>query len=115
MPTLNFLRLVKKIFGAESLRYTNPVKSNIKKVALCGGSGFSLLPKAITARADVFITADVKYHNFFDAKNKLLLVDIGHFESEQFSLEIISSLLKKNFVNFAVYITEKNSNPINYL
>ncbi|HUX54631.1 MAG TPA: Nif3-like dinuclear metal center hexameric protein [Williamwhitmania sp.] len=115
IPPAEFLQLVKKVFGAECLRYTSPVKSSVQRVALCGGSGFSLLPKAIAAKADAYITADVKYHNFFDAKGKLLLVDIGHFESEQFSLEIISSLLKKKFANFAVYIAEKNSNPINYL
>lgn len=115
MPSKEFLRQVKEIFGAECLRYTDPVKSQVHRIAFCGGSGFSLLPKAIAAKADAYVTADVKYHNFFDAKGKLLLVDVGHFESEQFSLEIISSLLKKNFANFAVYIAEKNSNPINYL
>jgi len=110
-----FLTLVKKIFSVPSVRYTNPVSKTISRVAVCGGSGSSLLGKAIASGAQAFITGDIKYHNFFDAKGKLLLMDIGHFESEYSSLEILSSLIKKNFPNFAVYRAETNSNPINYL
>jgi putative NIF3 family GTP cyclohydrolase 1 type 2 len=87
----------------------------IKKVAVCGGSGVSLLPVAIASGADVFITADIKYHNFFDADNKILLVDAGHFETEKFSSEILKDLIKKKFPKFAVRFSETNTNPINYL
>ncbi len=111
----DFLLHVKKTFGAMGVRYTAPASTTISRVAMCGGSGSSLIGKAIASGAQAFITGDIKYHNFFDAKGKLLLMDIGHFESEYFSLEIISDLLKKNFPNFAVYIAETKSNPINYL
>lgn len=111
----DFLAVVKNTYRVPCIRYTNAVSKTISRVAVCGGSGYSLLEKAISSGAQAFITGDVKYHNFFDAKGKLMLMDIGHFESEYSSLEIISSLLKKNFPNFAVYIAETNSNPINYL
>ena len=86
----------------------------VKKVALCGGSGSSMLGDAIASGADVFVTADIKYHNFFEADNKILLVDIGHFESEKFSPEILYDLIIKKFPKFAVRFSETNTNPINY-
>lgn len=115
MSVKDFLLHVKDTFGALGVRYTTAASETITRVAMCGGSGSSLIGKAIASGAQAFITGDIKYHNFFDAKGKLLLMDIGHFESEYFSLEIISDLLKKNFPNFAVYIAETKSNPIKYL
>jgi dinuclear metal center YbgI/SA1388 family protein len=112
---MEFLNKIKKTFSAKSIRYTKLLKKPIIKVAVCGGSGSSLLNKAIANNADIFISADFKYHQFFDADNKIIIADIGHFESEQVTKDLIYDLLIKKFPNFAVRKTEINSNPINYL
>ncbi len=112
---VDFLKLVSAQFDAEGIRYSDPTGRPVKKVALCGGSGASLLSNAIGAGADAFVTADVKYHNFFDALNTILLVDAGHFESEKFTTEILYDLIIKKFPKFAVRFSETNTNPINYL
>jgi putative NIF3 family GTP cyclohydrolase 1 type 2 len=82
---------------------------------MCGGAGASLLNAAIMSGADAFITADIKYHNFFDADNRILLVDAGHFETEKFSTEILYDLIIKKIPKFAVRFSKINTNPINYL
>ena len=87
----------------------------IKKVAVCGGSGSFLLKNAIEKKADILITSDFKYHQFFEGNNKILIADIGHYESEQFTIELISDLLIKKFINFAIRKTSVYTNPINYL
>ena len=87
----------------------------IKRVAICGGSGSFLLNKAIAASADVFITGDFKYHQFFDADNQIIIADVGHYESEQFTSELIYEILNEKIPNFAVRLTAKNTNPLNYL
>ena len=87
----------------------------VTRVAWCGGSGSFLLSDAIRAGAQVYITGDFKYHEFFDADNRIVIADIGHYESEQFTPEIIHSLLQKKFSNFALYFTQVNTNPINYV
>jgi dinuclear metal center YbgI/SA1388 family protein len=110
-----FLLLVKSGFVAGCIRHTKLLNKPVKKVAVCGGSGSSLLNEAIRHKADVFISADFKYHQFFQADNKILVIDIGHFESEQFTKEIFYNLLTKNFPNFAVHFSSVNTNPINYL
>lgn len=110
-----FLNLVSEIFGAEGLRYSQLTGKRLKKIALCGGAGSSLLKDAIAAGADVFVTSDIKYHNFFDAENKILLVDAGHYETEKFSTEVLKDLIIKKFPKFAVRFSETNTNPINYL
>jgi dinuclear metal center YbgI/SA1388 family protein len=112
---LEFLKKIKKIFSANCIRHTNLLNKTIEVVALCGGSGASLLPNAIKANADIFITADFKYHQFFDAEGKILIADIGHFESEQFTVEIFYELLTKKLPNFAVLKSSVNTNPIKYL
>jgi putative NIF3 family GTP cyclohydrolase 1 type 2 len=109
-----FLNHVALVFDAKGLRYSKPAGKLIKKVALCGGSGASLLGTAISSEADAFITADIKYHNFFDADNNILLIDTGHFESEKYSVEILYDLIIKKFPKFAVRFSETNTNPINY-
>ncbi|MBK7133393.1 MAG: Nif3-like dinuclear metal center hexameric protein [Bacteroidales bacterium] len=109
------LNLISSVFEIKGVRFSKLTGKKIRKVALCGGSGVSLLPVAIASGADVFITADIKYHNFFDADNKILLVDAGHFETEKFSSEILKDLIKKKFPKFAVRFSETNTNPINYL
>ena len=110
-----FLNKVSDVFDAKGVRYSKPCGKAIKKVAVCGGSGVSLLNEAIASGADAFLTADIKYHNFFDAENKILLVDTGHFESEKYSREILYDLIIKKFPKFAVRFSETNTNPINYL
>jgi len=115
MSEMDFLNLLKSTFNAQGIRYTKLLNKPIKKVAICGGSGSFLLNKAIGKNADVFVSSDFKYHQFFDAENKILIADIGHFESEQFTKELIYELLIKKFPKFAIHFTEVNTNPINYL
>jgi dinuclear metal center YbgI/SA1388 family protein len=110
----SFLSVVKSTFKAGCVRHTNLLNKPVRKVAVCGGGGSSLLGEAILQRADVFISADFKYHQFFQAENKILIIDIGHYESEQFTKEIFYNLLMKNFPNFAVHFSSVNTNPINY-
>ncbi|MES2628395.1 MAG: Nif3-like dinuclear metal center hexameric protein [Bacteroidota bacterium] len=109
-----FLAKVKSVFGCGVIKYTNPVNKMIKRVAVCGGSGSFLLNKAMAAGADVFITADYKYHQFFDADGRIMIADIGHFESEQFTIELLADELVQKFSTFAVRLTSVNTNPVNY-
>ncbi len=115
MEVIEFLKEVKNVLGTPVLRYTAPIKQKIKRVAVCGGAGFFLLKDAVKAGADVFITADIKYHDFFDADGKILLVDAGHFETEQFTKHLLAHEIQKNFPKFAVLISKTNTNPVNYL
>jgi dinuclear metal center YbgI/SA1388 family protein len=115
MTEMAFLNKVKKVMKAESLRYTKLMGKKVNKVAVCGGSGSFLLEQAIAAKADVFVTADFKYHQLFDADNKVVIADIGHYESEQFTKELIRDLLKQKFSIFAPRLSEINTNPVNYL
>jgi dinuclear metal center YbgI/SA1388 family protein len=112
---LEFLKFVKEKLGAKLIRHTNLRDKKIRKVAVCGGSGGFLLKNAIQAGADMFITADYKYHEFFDAEEKLIIADVGHFESEQFTQELLLELITEKFSNFALRLTLQNTNPINYL
>ena len=114
IPAQELLQEVKKIFNAQCIRHTRFLNRPVQKIAICGGSGSFLLNEAIKQKADVFISADFKYHQFFDAENKIIIADIGHFESEQVTKELFYELLIKKFPKFAVYLTEINSNPINY-
>ncbi len=111
---ITFLSQLKTTFKCGVIRHTQLLGRKIKKVAVCGGSGSFLLSKAIQQKADIFITGDFKYHEFFDAENKLIIADIGHFESEQFTTNLLAERLKENFTNFAIHLTEYNTNPINY-
>jgi len=115
MSETDFLSLISSAFDAGGLRYSKLTGRPVKKVALCGGSGASLIGNALGSGADAFVTADIKYHNYFDADNKILLMDTGHFESEKFTTEIIYDLIIKKFPKFAVRFSETNTNPINYL
>ena len=114
MNERDFLHQLKEIFHAPTIRHTNLKGKEILKVALCGGSGSSLLAKAVRCKADVFVTADFKYHQFADAEQDILVADIGHFESEQFTKEIFHEVLMKNFPTFAVHFSNIKTNPINY-
>ena len=110
-----FLKRIKEIFGCGSVKFTNILNKPIKKVAVCGGSGSFLLGKAKSAGADIFISGDFKYHQFFDAENEIIIADIGHFESEQFTKEVFFEILTKKIPNFAVRLSKVNTNPIKYL
>lgn len=114
MDEMVFLNFVKDRFGLSVIRHTELLGKVVKKVALCGGSGSFLMGKARASRADVFITGDLKYHQFFDAEGEILLMDIGHFESEQFTRELFYDLLIKNFPKFAIRLSETDTNPIKY-
>ena len=113
--TLEFLHEIKNILGTDCIRYTSLIKDQVNKVAVCGGSGSFLLKEAIKQKADIFISADFKYHEFFDADDEIVIADIGHFESEQFTKELIYDLLTENFTKFAVRLSKVNTNPIKYL
>ena len=115
MDAQKFLEMLKSNMQTDCIRHTKLVKNQIKRVAICGGSGSFLLKNAIAAKADIFITADFKYHEFFDAENHIIIADIGHFESEQFTKDLIYDLLTKKFSKFAVRLSKVNTNPINYL
>ncbi|HET7733554.1 MAG TPA: Nif3-like dinuclear metal center hexameric protein [Paludibacter sp.] len=112
---LIFLNNIKSIFGVPTIRHTDLLNKKIKRVALCGGSGSSFLPDAVSAGADVYISSDFKYHEFFDAEKRILIADIGHFESEQFTKDIFYEIITKKMPTFAVQISDSKTNPINYL
>jgi len=114
LDEVSFLQLLKDKMQAKCVRHTALRSKKIKKVAVCGGSGSFLLNNAIGAGADVFVTADYKYHQFFDADNQIVIADIGHYESEQFTINLLSEILSQKFANFAVFSTERNTNPVNY-
>ncbi len=122
MDTMSFLKKLKTTMKAGCVKYTEPITDKIKRVAVCGGSGGFLLRNAIAAGADVFITADYKYHEFFDADERIMIADIGHYESEQFTIDLLFNILSNKFSNFApasegsrLFLTEINTNPVNYL
>jgi len=110
-----FLNELKTRMNASGIRYTALRGKKIKKVSVCGGSGSFLLKDAMAAEAHIFITADFKYHQFFDAENRIIIADIGHYESEQYTSELFYEILKKKFSTFAIHLSKINTNPINYL
>lgn len=115
MKEMAFLKFLKKQMNVGCIKYTKLRDKNIQKVALCGGSGGFLLRKAIAQKADIFITADYKYHEFFDADGKTIIADIGHYESEQFTIDLLHDLISQKFPTFAVHLTKLNTNPVSYL
>ncbi len=110
-----FLEYLKQSMNLRVIRHTGLVRKKIKKVAVCGGAGSFLLTRAITSKADIFITSDVKYHEFFEANNQIIIADIGHYESEVFTKELIQEKLTKNFAKLAFRLSEAETNPIKYL
>jgi dinuclear metal center YbgI/SA1388 family protein len=115
LPVRDFLEGLKLKLNLACIRYTALVKTEVQKIALCGGSGSFLLPQALRQKADVFVSADFKYHEFFDAEDQLVIADIGHFESEAFTIEIFSRFLSEKFPNIAVIFSQTPTNPVNYL
>jgi dinuclear metal center YbgI/SA1388 family protein len=108
-----FLKHLKSTMNLNVIRFT-PYTNNVKRVAVCGGSGSFLLKNAIGAQADAYVTGDFKYHEFFDAENRLMIADIGHYESEIFTINLLADEILKKLPTFAVILSEINTNPINY-
>ncbi len=115
MESKRFLQVLKQTFKAQGIRHTHLHTDEVKKVAVCGGAGSFLLPAAIRCHADIFITGDFKYHDFFEADGKIIVADIGHFESEQYTKDLLFDILRDNFTNIAVRLSEVQTNPIKYL
>jgi len=114
MDETEFLQQVKAVFQVPVVRHTPLTGKQVKRVALCGGAGSFLISNAIRAAADVYITADVKYHEFFDANGRLVIADVGHYESEQFTIPLIAGFLREKFPTFAALKTGVKTNPVNY-
>jgi len=114
MEETEFLKFLKESMKTNCIRHTALLNKKIHKIAICGGAGSFLLKDAIAAKADVFITGDFKYHQFFDAEGRIIIADIGHYESEQFTVEIFEAILKKKFPNFAPLLSGLSTNPIKY-
>lgn len=112
---VTFLNFIKKTMNSGVIRHSKLLNKPIKKVAVLGGSGSFAIENALQAGADIYITSDIKYHEFFKAENKLLIADIGHYESEQFTKNLLVDILTKKFPNFAIILSEKNTNPIHYI
>ncbi len=115
MPVQEFLSFLKERMGVGALKYTEPCFEHVSKVAVLGGSGFFGLGAAIASGAHVFITSDVKYHEFFDADGRIILIDIGHYESEQYTQQLLQEHLAEKFPKFAHLLTGVRTNPVNYL
>ena len=111
----DFLMFTKKTFKTNGIRFSNKTAKFVKKVAVLGGSGSFAISNAIQKNADVYISADFKYHDFFKAEGKILLIDVGHYESEQFTKNLLVEYLTKKFTSFAIILSEKSTNPIYYL
>ncbi|MBW7913052.1 MAG: Nif3-like dinuclear metal center hexameric protein [Taibaiella sp.] len=114
MDETAFLQHIKNNMKADCVRHTRLLGRKVKKVAVCGGSGSFLLKEAIRGGADFFITADFKYHQFFDAESRIVIADIGHYESEQFTSEIFLDIINRKFPNFATLLSNLSTNPVNY-
>ena len=112
---IDFLKRIKRLFEVGCVKHNRLNGRLIQKVALCGGSGAYLLPKAVELGADVFITGEVKYHDYFYYENRILVAEIGHYESEQYTKEIFYSIIREMFPELEVEMTRVNTNPIKYL
>jgi dinuclear metal center YbgI/SA1388 family protein len=114
LPEAAFLNQLKQAFDLPLIRHTALLGRPVKKIALCGGAGSFLIPKALGVGADIYITGDMKYHEFFDANGRLIIADIGHFESEQFTIDLLAGVLQEKFPTFAVLKTALKTNPVHY-
>jgi len=114
MNETDFLTQLKKVFGLKVIRHTALLDKSIKKCALCGGAGSFLVSRALAAGADIYITADMKYHEFFEANGRMVIADIGHYESEQFTIDLLKEILEQKFPTFAVLKTTVETNPVRY-
>ena len=112
---IDFLKFIQKTMNSKGIRHSKLIGKPIKKVAVLGGSGSFAINNAIQSGADIYITSDIKYHEFYKAENKIVIADIGHYESEQFTKNLLVDILTKKFPNFAIILSQKNTNPIYYL
>ena len=112
---LDFLLRLKNLFGIHCVRHNSLRKRMIKRVALCGGAGAFLLPDAIRQGADAFLTGEVRYHDYFGHEDELLIAEMGHFESEQYTIDLFGELLQQHFPDLKIKKTSQNTNPIHYL
>ena len=115
MQEEDFLKFTKKTFKTNGIRFSSKIGKSVKKIAVLGGSGSFAISNAIQKKADVYISADFKYHDFFKAEGKILLIEVGHYESEQFTKNLLVEYLTKKFTSFAIILSEKSTNPIYYL
>ncbi len=115
IPAIEFMQLLKKKMNLNVIRHTSLISDKIRRIAVCGGSGSFLLSRAIAQGADMFITADFKYHDFFEANEAIVIADIGHYESEVFTKELLLDALTKKFTKFAFRLSQVDTNPIKYL
>jgi putative NIF3 family GTP cyclohydrolase 1 type 2 len=113
--TMKFLTFVKEKMNVSSMKHSEISKDRIKKVAVLGGSGSFAISAAKRAGADILITADLKYHDFFSAENEIILADIGHYESEQFTKNFLVEYLSNKITNFAIVLSTTNTNPVKFL
>lgn len=112
---LAFLKRLKSVMNTSCVRHTALLPQKVTKVAVCGGAGSFLLPQAIASGAHVYVSADFKYHEFFDANGKIIIADIGHFESEQYTKDLLVGVLKEKFHTFAINFSKTATNPLSYL
>jgi dinuclear metal center YbgI/SA1388 family protein len=112
---LTFLKKVKKVLNAGVVRHTPLLGRTVETVAVCGGAGRFLLPDAIASKADIYITSDIRYHEFFDAEGQIVLADVGHYESEQFTGDLLFRHLSEKFPTFAFLLSKVHTNPVNYI
>ena len=111
----NFLLRLKSLFGIQCIRHNALCDRKIRRVALCGGAGGFLLSKAISMEADAFLTGEMRYHDYFGHEGDLLIAEMGHYESEQYTMDIFAEILSNQFPELKIVKTSLNTNPINYL
>lgn len=114
METIDFFELVKKTFNLKTIKHSKLNKKNIKRIAICGGSGAFLIKEAINKNVDLFLTGEIKYHQYFEAENKIILVEIGHYESENLIKDFFYDFLTKKLSKFAIHKSKIDTNPIKY-
>lgn len=115
MEAMEFLQHLKQSMHVNTIKYTDTLARKVSKVAVCGGAGGFLLDAAVAAGADIFITSDYKYHEYFDADGRIIIADIGHYESEQFTVDLLQQLISNKFRTFAAQCTAIVTNPIKYI
>jgi putative NIF3 family GTP cyclohydrolase 1 type 2 len=108
------LKQLQQVFGVPVVRHTPLTGQPVSRVAVCGGAGSFLISRALAAGAQLFVTADVKYHEFFDANGRMVIADIGHYESEQFTIDLLVAVLREKFLTFATLKTGVHTNPVHY-
>ena len=114
MDEKSFITYLKDKMNTPIVRHSRLLDKPIKKIAVLGGSGAFAIKNALAAGADAYITSDLKYHEFFSAEDQIVLMDVGHYESEQFTINLISSYLKEKFSNFVIFNSGIITNPVNY-